>query len=240
MAKVPARSARKTAARRPSRGTGTPPASDPSEAKRISEIIRILRARYGEVTGFLDYRNHFELLIAVILSAQTTDRQVNAITPALFERFPSPQALAAAQPGEVEGLIHSIGFFRTKARNIIKTSAALIERHGGRVPQGMEALTALPGVGRKSANVVRGSCFGLPAVIVDTHFGRVATRLAIASGGDPVAIEQEVRAKVGERDQTALSMLLNKHGRVYCHARRPECPRCPVCHLCPYPHKTVE
>lgn len=209
-------------------------------AWRIREIIRILTLRYGEVNGFLDSRNHFELLIAVILSAQTTDRQVNLVTPALFARFPTPAALAAADPVEVEGLIHSIGFFRTKARNIIKTSAALIERHGGAVPAGMEELTALPGVGRKSANVVRGSCFGLPAVIVDTHFGRVATRLALASGGDPAAIENEVRTKVRDQDQMALSMLLNMHGRVCCHARKPECPRCPILHLCPYPHKTLE
>jgi len=210
-----------------------------SEAARIRAIIRTLAECYGEVEGFLDHRSNYELLIAVILSAQTTDRQVNLVTPALFLRYPAPADLAAAEVAAIESVIRTIGFFHTKARNIKATAAALVERFGGEVPAEMDELVSLPGVGRKSANVIRGSCFGLPAVIVDTHFGRVATRLGLTTARDPAHIERDVRATVAERDQMRLSMLLNKHGRVVCHARRPECPVCRIARYCPYPAKTV-
>lgn len=205
------------------------------EAARVSAIIERLLATYGEVTGFLEYRSPFELLIAVILSAQTTDRQVNLVTPLLFERFPTPAALAKAEAAEIEGIIHSIGFFRTKARNIRETARLIAEHFGGSVPETMEDLTALPGVGRKSANVVRGTIFGLPAVIVDTHFGRVARRLGLSSERDPAKLEAQIAGKVAPEQQMHLSMLLNKHGRVYCHARKPDCAACPLRSLCPFP-----
>lgn len=205
------------------------------EARRIAQIIERLQVEYGEVASFLSYRSPFELLVAVILSAQTTDRQVNLVTPLLFERFPGPEELAAAAPEQIEELIHSIGFFRTKARNIRETARLLVERHDARVPQSMDELTALPGVGRKSANVVRGTLYGLPAVIVDTHFGRVVRRLGVSGERDPAKVEREVAQKVAPGDQMRFSMLANKHGRVVCHARKPACGSCPLRALCPYP-----
>jgi endonuclease-3 len=204
-------------------------------AARADAVIERLLLAYGEVTSFLEYRSPFELLIAVILSAQTTDRQVNLVTAPLFERFPTPAALAKAGVAEIEEIIHSIGFFHTKARNIRETARLIDERFAGAVPDSMEELTSLPGVGRKSANVVRGTVFGLPAIIVDTHFGRVARRLGFTSEGDPAKIEAEVAQKVAPEQQMRLSMLLNKHGRVFCHARKPDCAGCPLRSLCPFP-----
>lgn len=190
---------------------------------------------YGEVVSFLEYGTPFELLIAVILSAQTTDRQVNLITPTLFERFPTPEALAHADPDEIETILHPIGFFRAKRRSIQATAREIAERFGGTVPEGMEELTSLPGVGRKSANVIRGTVFGLPAIIVDTHFGRVARRLGLTGAADPAKVEREIAERVRPSEQMRLSMLLNKHGRVYCHSRKPDCAGCPIREWCPFP-----
>ena len=201
--------------------------------ERIPAVLDRLTREYGEVRSFLDYSSPFELLIAVILSAQTTDRQVNLITPELFGRFKTPALLAAADTGELEQILHSIGFFRTKARNIKACAARIVQDFGGVVPESMEELTSLPGVGRKSANVIRGTIFGKPAIIVDTHFGRVARRLGFAAEKDPTKVEHEVARLSRSQDHMKLSMLLNKHGRIYCHARAPECAGCPVRNLCP-------
>lgn len=213
----------------------TPRSSRTSEERRIAGILDRLTEEYGEVVSFLEYRTPFELLIAVILSAQTTDRQVNLVTPTLFDRYPTPEALASADPREIETILHPIGFFRAKTRSIQATAGAIADRFAGRVPEGMDELTSLPGVGRKSANVVRGTVFGLPAIIVDTHFGRVARRLGLTSATDPTKAEHEVAGRVAPADQMRLSMLLNKHGRVYCHARKPACDGCPVREWCPFP-----
>jgi len=204
-------------------------------SRRVIRIIDRLAAEYGEVRSFLSYRTPFELLIAVILSAQTTDRQVNLITPELFERWPTPQSLADAGPTEVERILHPIGFFRAKTRSIQATARDVVERFGGSVPESMEDLTSLSGVGRKSANVIRGTIFGKPAVIVDTHFGRVARRLGLTAESDPAKVEAEIARIVRESDQMRFSMLANKHGRVYCHARKPDCESCPIRALCPFP-----
>ena len=206
----------------------------PEESRRIELIIERLTLQYGGVTSFLEYETPFELLIAVILSAQTTDRQVNLITPNLFERFATPGALAQAETSELEALLHSIGFFRAKARNIKATAALIAGRFGGVVPESMEDLTSLPGVGRKSANVIRGTIFGKPAIIVDTHCGRVARRLGLTAADDPTKVELEVAGKVPPDLQMKLSMLLNKHGRVFCHARKPLCDSCPIATFCPF------
>lgn len=213
----------------------TPRSSRPSEERRIGRILERLTREYGEVVSFLEYRTPFELLIAVILSAQTTDRQVNRITPTLFGRYPTPEALAVADSREVETILHPIGFFRAKARSIQATAREVVERFNGEVPAGMEELTSLPGVGRKSANVIRGTVFGLPAIIVDTHFGRVSRRLGLATATDPTKAEREIAERVAPADQMRLSMLLNKHGRVYCHARKPDCDACPIRRWCPFP-----
>lgn len=205
------------------------------DSRRVETIIEELARTYGEVMSFLDYHSPFELLIAVILSAQTTDRQVNRVTPRLFERFPGPRELAAADVEEIERVLHSIGFFRTKSRNIKATAGRIRTDFAGRVPRSMEELTSLPGVGRKSANVVRGTIFGMPAVIVDTHFGRVVRRLGLTAASDPAKIEREIAGLVAPANQMRFSMLANKHGRVYCFSRNPDCGGCPIRHLCRYP-----
>jgi endonuclease-3 len=204
------------------------------DSRRVALILRRLSQEYGEVESFLDFHSPFELLIAVILSARTTDRRVNLVTPTLFERFPTPRALAQAKPSELETILHSVGFFRAKARNITATAELISGRFGGIVPASMEELISLPGVGRKSANVIRGTIFGKPAIIVDTHFGRVVRRLGLTSEDDPVKVEVEIARTVSAADHMRFSMLINKHGRLYCHARAPDCEICPIRTLCPY------
>ena len=175
----------------------------------------------------------FQLLVATILSAQTTDERVNMVTPAVFAAWPTPADLAAADPTEVEERIKSIGLFRSKARALVGMSAALEERFGGEVPTAMEDLVTLPGVGRKTANVVLGNAFGIPGITVDTHFGRLSRRFAWTEETDPVKVEHAVGALFPKRDWTMLSHHLIWHGRRCCHARKPACGACPVAPLCP-------
>ena len=182
----------------------------------------------------LIFTNPFELLIGVILSAQTTDIQVNKVTTELFQKYRSPVELAGAEIDEVERIVRSAGFFHNKARNIIKSSAAIAAVHAGNVPSTMEELTSLPGVGRKSANAVLGVCFDKPAIIVDTHFGRVVRRLELTEKSDPYKIEIELKALIPERIQFKFSMLINRHGRQWCFAHKPKCESCPVRQYCPY------
>lgn len=181
----------------------------------------------------LDFADPFQLVTATILSAQTTDVRVNATTPALFERFPTPQALAGADPAEVEVLIHATGFFRQKAKSVIGMASALVERHGGEVPHDIEDLVRLPGVGRKTANVVRSVALDLPGLPVDTHVLRLSGRLGLAEETDPVKVEHELGAFVRPADRGLLSLRLILHGRQVCVARSPRCDVCVLNDVCP-------
>lgn len=175
----------------------------------------------------------YQLLAATILSAQTTDERVNSVTPALFARYPTPADLAAADPGELEVIIHSTGFFRAKARSLIGMGRALDERYGGDVPAAMEDLVTIPGVGRKTANVVRSVAMDLPGLPVDTHVGRLSRRLGLTAETDPVKVERELDALVPPADRGALSLRLILHGRRVCASRRPRCEVCVLADFCP-------
>ena len=201
--------------------------------RRARRINRLLSERYPDAHCELDFGSPWQLLVATVLSAQTTDVRVNEVTPALFRRYPDPASLAAADPAEVEQLIHPTGFFRAKTRSLIGLSAALVERHRGIVPKRMKDLVALPGVGRKTANVVLGNAFGVPGLTVDTHFGRLARRFGWTDSDDPVQVETDVGALFPRREWTMLSHRLIFHGRRTCHARRPACGACPLTRLCP-------
>jgi endonuclease III len=181
----------------------------------------------------LDHGSAFQLLAATILSAQCTDAMVNRVTPALFARYPDAAAMAAADPEELEGLIRPTGFFRAKARSLIGMSRAVVDRFGGRVPGRMEDLVTLPGVGRKTANVILGHWFGVPGVAVDTHVLRLAARLGLTTEDDPVRVEHDLRGLWRRRDWTDASMRLIFHGRRVCVARNPRCPLCVLNDVCP-------
>jgi endonuclease-3 len=202
-------------------------------AKRLQKVMAILSPLHPAHIPLLNYKNPFQLLTATVLAAQCTDAAVNLVTPALFSRFPDPSALAEAPIAELETLIHSTGFFRAKARNLKALGAMLRDSQGGKVPGTMEALTALPGVGRKTASVVLSTFFDTPAIIVDTHFSRVTRRLGLTESDKPLQIERDIAAIAPREQWTALSHILNQHGRDLCHARKPECAACPVRKLCP-------
>jgi endonuclease-3 len=202
--------------------------------KRAPDIYERLSAEYPDAKCALDHRNPYELIVATILSAQCTDKRVNMVTPALFEKYPNPDALSAAEPAALEGMIKSTGFFRNKTKSLLGMSSAVMEKHRGAIPSSMDELVKLPGVGRKTANVVLGNAFGIDeGVVVDTHVSRLSNRLALSRESDPVKIEQDLM-KLFPRDRwTMLSHLLISHGREVCDARRPECERCVVSQLCP-------
>jgi endonuclease-3 len=206
--------------------------------RRTDKIRKILRGAYPDVKTALRHRNPFELLVATILSAQTTDRQVNSVTEVLFDRFPTAAKLAAAPLEEIEALIRPTGFFHNKARNMKACARALADRHDGRVPRDLEALTRLPGVGRKTANVVLGAAFGIPGMVVDTHVKRLAGRLGLTPHSDPVKIEYDLMAVVPRSAWNTFGLQLIHFGRDVCRARNPSCPACPLRRLCPYPGKT--
>jgi endonuclease-3 len=199
---------------------------------------RFARAR-PEPRGELNFLNPFTLLVAVVLSAQATDASVNKATEKLFAVASSPAAMAALGPDALEGYIRTIGLFRTKARNVIALSRFLIERHGGEVPRSREALEALPGVGRKTANVVLNVAFGEPTIAVDTHIFRVANRTGLAPGDTPHEVEAGLEKVVPERFKLHAHHWLILHGRYVCLARKPRCPACLIADLCRYPAKTV-
>jgi endonuclease-3 len=202
--------------------------------RRTEEILARLRREYPAAHTALDHRNAYELLVATILSAQCTDKRVNEVTPALFRRFPTPRALAAASLAELEELVRTTGFFRNKARALLGLGQALMSEHGGKVPADMEQLRRLPGVGRKTANVVLGSAFGQNVgVVVDTHVQRLSRRLGLTAESDPEKIERDLMALVPQPDWTAWSHLLIAHGRQVCQARRPLCASCLAADLCP-------
>ncbi len=204
-----------------------------TEVARVERILEALERAHPEAECALVHRSAYELLMATILSAQCTDQRVNLVTPALFARYPTPSALAAAGTPELEEVIRSTGFFHSKARSLIGCARALVESHGGEVPRSLESLVALPGIGRKTANVVLGHAYGIAeGIAVDTHVLRVSNRLGIARGDDPVAVERQLMALVPRERWTRTTDLLIFHGRKVCDARRPLCGNCPVFGLC--------
>jgi len=196
-------------------------------------VHRLLAEEYPDATCELDHRDAFELLAATILSAQCTDARVNLVTPALFDRYPDAESLAAADPEDVEELVRSTGFYRSKAANLIGMASGIVERFGGEVPSGISDLTSLPGVGRKTANVVRSVALGLPGLPVDTHVLRLTRLLGITTDDDPVRVELEVNPMVPAAERGAFSLRLILHGRRVCVARRPACDRCVLAWMCP-------
>lgn len=207
-----------------------------SLATRARIVVDRLGAEYpgtAEELCALQHRNPFELLSATILSAQCTDQRVNQVTPALFARYPGPASLAGAEPAELEAIIQSTGFFRAKAASLIGMARAVCARFGGEVPRALEDLVTLPGVGRKTGNVLRSVGYGLPGLPVDTHVKRLSARLGLTEQTDPVKIEHDLCALVPERDWGALSLRLILHGRQVCVARRPRCEACVLADVCP-------
>ncbi len=198
------------------------------------EILQRLKKEYPDAHCELDFENPLQLLIATILSAQCTDKRVNIVTPALFKAFRDANSLSAADPAELERLIQSTGFFRNKTKSLLGMSAAVVERHGGEIPQTMEELVQLPGVGRKTANVILGNAFGLNiGVVVDTHVGRLSVRLGLTDETDPVKVEQALMPLFPQDDWALLSHLLIFHGRRVCIARNPKCGECVLADICP-------
>jgi endonuclease-3 len=222
-------------ARRPASGRRLNVARESAVARRARAraIARGLARTYPDATCELDFRSPWELLVATILSAQCTDKMVNQVTPALFATYPNPSALAAAEPAAVETLIKRTGFFRQKTKAIQAVARRLVETGAGAVPDRMEALTELPGVGRKTANVVLGTAFGQPAIFVDTHVRRLANRLGLTVDDDPDVIERDLQALLPRREWTAFAHRLIHHGRRVCEARRPRCSGCAVRRWCP-------
>ncbi|WP_435016730.1 endonuclease III [Tundrisphaera sp. TA3] len=211
------------------------PRSTPRSLKlKAAEFTRALIETYPTVRCALDHRNAFELLVATVLSAQCTDERVNRVTPALFARYPGAVDLAVAEVEDVEALIHSTGFFRAKAKNLVALSQKLVEYHGGQVPADLDALTCLPGVGRKTAHVVLGNAFAIPSgVVVDTHVKRLAFRFGLTKKTEPTVIEHELAALLPQDQWIDFSHRLIAHGRSTCLALRPRCDACPLLALCP-------
>lgn len=214
----------------------------PSDFATESQLTRVRRARrigrelevtYPQAHCEIDFDSPFQLLVGAILSAQTTDRRVNGVTPTLFDRYPGPVELAGAKPEDVEEILRPIGFFRAKAQRIIALAADLEERFDGRVPSRMDELVTLPGVGRKTANVVLGEAFGVPGITVDTHVGRLSRRWRLTEHSDPVKVEADLGALFAKSSWTRVSQLIIWHGRRRCHAQRPACGACPVARWCP-------
>ena len=204
-----------------------------AEESSARSIYRILTKEYPDARCELDFNSPLELLIATVLSAQCTDVRVNAVTPVLFKRFPTVETLAAAKVSEVEEIIYSTGFFRSKAKNIKGLAIRILNDFGGEVPNDLAHLVTLPGVGRKTANVVLGNAFGIPGLTVDTHFGRLSRRFGWSTATDPVKVENDVAKLIPEKEWTLLSHKLIWHGRRICHSRKPECGICPLAKLCP-------
>lgn len=197
------------------------------------EVDDLLAAQWPDARCELDFTSPFELLVATVLSAQTTDVRVNAVTPELFRRWPGPEELAAASQEELEEVLRPLGFFRAKATSLRGLAAALLADHGGQVPADLDPLVRLPGVGRKTANVVLGNAFDIPGITVDTHVGRLARRLGWSTSKDAVKVEREIAALVPQERWTMLCHRLIFHGRRVCHARRPACGACVLAEFCP-------
>lgn len=230
---------------RPSRAPRSAKASRPSGSlepgegrqRRARQLIRHLEKAHPDAACALTFTTPLELLVATILAAQCTDERVNQVTATLFRKYRTARDYAAARPETFEAEIKSTGFFRAKTRSVLGMAEALVERHGGEVPRTMEALVALPGVGRKTANVVLGNAFGVPGIAVDTHVFRVTQRLELARSDDPEEIETQLMEVVPRPQWTRFCHLIQAHGRRVCHARNPACPACPLRALCPWPGK---
>lgn len=208
--------------------------TSPSErSDRARQVDDLLAAEWPDARCELDFTTPFELLVATVLSAQTTDVRVNSVTPELFRRYPGPRELAGADQGELEDVLRPLGFFRAKATSLRGLAAALLEGHGGQVPADLDALVRLPGVGRKTANVVLGNAFEIPGITVDTHVGRLARRLGWTSHKDPVKVERDIAELLPEERWTMACHRLIFHGRRVCHSRRPACGACVLADLCP-------
>lgn len=223
--------------RRPARTRRLRPAAPPSSrlalVRRARRVHRALAARYPDARCELDFTSPLQLLVATVLSAQTTDQRVNSVTPALFARYPDAPSLAAASVADVEEVVRPTGFYRTKADTVVRLAQRLVTDFGGEVPGRLEDLVTLPGVGRKTANVVLGDAFGVPGITVDTHVGRLARRLGWTQETDPERVERDLGELFEPRDWTMLNHRLIFHGRRTCHARRPACGACPVARDCP-------
>jgi endonuclease-3 len=200
---------------------------------RGRRLVRTLAKLYPDAFCALHHETPLQLLIATILSAQCTDARVNLVTPALFARYPDAQALADADPKELETLIQSTGFFRNKARNLIACCQRLVEKHGGQVPSTIEELVALAGVGRKTANVLLGNAFATPGIPVDTHVGRLSRRLGLTTETDPVKVERDLMQLIPQKEWVNFGHRMIFHGRQVCHARRPNCAGCALAKFCP-------
>jgi len=209
------------------------PESRLAMVRRARKINRVLAETYPYAHPELDFETPFELLVATVLSAQTTDLRVNQTTPALFAKYPTPEDMAMAVPEEMEEIIRPTGFFRAKTKSLIGLSVALRDRFGGEVPGRLADLVTLPGVGRKTANVVLGNAFGVPGITVDTHFGRLVRRWKWTAQEEPEKVEEEIAAIFPKSEWTMLSHRVIFHGRRVCHSRRPACGACPVAPLCP-------
>jgi len=206
---------------------------DTSLVRRARKVDRVLAETYPDARCELDFETPFELLVVTVLSAQTTDRRVNAVSPTLFAAYPDARAMAAAPRADLERIVGPLGFFRAKTESLLKLSAALVEKYDGEVPPSLDELVTLPGVGRKTANVVLGNAFGIPGITVDTHFGRLSRRLGWTGETDPVKAEHAVGELFPKRDWTMLSNRLIWHGRRVCHAKKPACGACTVARWCP-------
>ena len=200
---------------------------------RARVIYRILSKTYPNVRCELNYKTAYQLLVATVLSAQCTDKRVNQTTPALFKKYPNPLKMAQADIKDIQKLVKSTGFYRAKAKNIKTLSSKIITDFDGKVPNKLESLVTLPGVGRKTANVVLGHAFGIPGITVDTHFGRLSRRFGWSKSLDPVKVEFEVGKLIPEKEWTNLSQRLIWHGRRVCHSRKPACGACPIAKYCP-------
>ncbi len=206
---------------------------------RTDKICKMLKAIHPHVMARLQYRNPFELLVATILSAQCTDKQVNSVTKNLFGTLAAPDDFVNAPLEDIEKLIRSTGYFRNKAKNIQKCSKMLMEKYNGDVPNTMEELLKLPGVGRKTANVVLGVVFDIPGIVVDTHVKRISNRLGLTKNTDPAKIEFDLMKIIPQEDWNNFGLRLIYFGRAVCKARKPDCPNCPLCHLCEYSDKSA-
>ncbi|MFK7820408.1 MAG: endonuclease III [Planctomycetaceae bacterium] len=210
-----------------------PVASDDSK-KQARSVVRVLKKTYPVADCALDHESAFQLLAATILSAQCTDERVNMATPALFKKYPTPEKLAKGKQKDVEKLVKSLGFFRAKAANLIGMAQGLVNDHDGEVPQDLDALVNLPGVGRKTASVVLGTFFGIPSgVVVDTHVRRISNLLGLTTSQNPIIIERDLMAALPKKEWIQYSHRIIHHGRAICIARRPQCNECPLLKLCP-------
>ena len=214
--------------------------SKANRAGRALEIDLRLERLHPDATVALQHRSPLQLMVATILSAQCTDERVNMVTPELFKKYPDARAYAEADTAELEGIIHSTGFFRQKAKSIQGATQQIVEEHGGEVPQEMDDLTRLPGIGRKTANVIRGGAWGMPGITVDTHVKRLSRRMGLTDHTDPVKIEFDLNALLPEERWFDFSSRMIFHGRRVCDARKPDCDACPVTDLCRFYLEEVE